>query len=339
MIRKKGIVAAVLVLFASALVSAGGMAPGAASGALEIGGYADVLYTNYDEGESTFALGHFCLDMAAELSDDVVVMAEVEWARALPNVLSAAEVDAEIVAACIDCKIVDPITLRAGKFLVPFNVYNTTLAPADVAKLATAPMMNQNVIPSKWAETGLQIYGAIDTGTEVGLDYAVYMVNGLDGTALDAIPAMKNNDVDVNDGDKAIGGRLGLTTPGGIVLGISGYSGAYTADGAQDITMLGLDVCYAYEAFQLIAEYVDADQDGGVVESTDGFYMQGAYKFLEDYEVVVRYEEVDLTGDSIDKITIGGNYMITDDLTFRVAYEWSDAYEGDGVVGQLAVRF
>ena len=179
--KKRSLFTVMMVLLASALVSAGGMEPGAASGALEIGGYIDVLYKNYDEGTSTFALGHACLDMAADLGDDVMIAAEVEWARAAPNALSAAEVDAELVCAYIDYKITDPVTLRVGKFLVPFNVYNTRLAPADVAKLANPPLMNASVVPSKWAETGIQVCGSIDTGKAAGLDYAVYLVHQLPG--------------------------------------------------------------------------------------------------------------------------------------------------------------
>ena len=82
------------------------------------------------------------------------------------------------------------------------------------------------------------------------------------------------------------------------------------------------------------AEVADASD----VEA-DGFYLQGAYKFLDKYEAVVRYDELDEGGASIDRVTVGGNYTITDDLTFRLSYEWSDACAGDGIVGQLAVRF
>lgn len=334
---RKGLFAALVFMLASAVASAGGLEPGSASGALEIGGYADVLYSKYDTTSTTFTLGHFVLDATGELGDDVVIAAEIEWARAEPNALSAAEVDAALVAAYIDYAILEPLVLRAGKFLVPFNVYNDTLYPADVAKLATVPFMNLNVIPTKWAETGIQIHGSIDTGTAAGMDYAIYLVNGLEGTG--DIASMKNNDVDLNDSNKAVGTRIAITTPVGFQAGLSYYMGAYTADGSKDITMLGLDASYEYEAFEIRAEYVSGDVEGAAVEDRDGFYLQGAYKFLDKYEAVLRYDEIDVTGSSVDRFTLGGNYTITDDLTFRLSYEWSDSVEGDGVVGQLAVRF
>ena len=335
---RKGLFTALVFMLASAVASAGGLEPGSASGALEIGGYADVLYTKYDTTKTTFVLGHFVLDAAAELGDDVVVAAELEWARSEPNALSAAAgTDGALVCAYVDYAILEPLVLRAGKFLVPFNVYNDRLYPADVAKLATVPFMNLSVVPTKWAETGIQIHGSIDTGTAAGMDYAIYLVNGLEGAG--GIASMKNNDVDSNDSNKAVGTRIAVTTPVGFEAGLSYYMGAYTADGNSDLTLLGLDACYEYEAFQIRAEYVSGDVEGAAVEDRDGFYLQGAYKFLDKYEAVLRYDEMDVTGSSIDRFTLGGNYTITDDLTFRLSYEWSDAAEGDGVVGQLAVRF
>lgn len=364
--RIKGLVAAMAFLLAGSMVSAGGLEPGlepgSASGAIEVGGYSDVIYTKMDTSpEGTFILGHFCLDITAEISDDVLVAAELEWARAVPNALigntypnanvaSASEVDGEMVCAYVDYTITEPVTLRAGKFLVPINVYNTRLVPADIAKLPGAPFMNLYLIPSKWAETGIQVHGDIDTGTEAGLSYAVYFVNGLessdillsDGTIYPAEKAyihwMKNNDVEWNDSDKALGGRLGITTPVGFEIGLSGYKGAYTDDGVNDLTLIGLDACYAYEAFEVRGEYVKANQDGCSVEDQDGFYLQGAYKFLDKYETVLRYDEIDVYGTSTERFTLGGNYAITNDLTFRLSYEWCSEIQ-DGLIGQLAVRF
>jgi hypothetical protein len=344
---RKGLFGVLALMLASCVVSAGGLEPGTASGALEIGGYADVLYMKMDDApQTTFALGHFCLDIAGELSDNVVVAAELEWARAEPNALSADETDGVLVCAYIDYTFSEPIVLRAGKFLVPFNVYNTRLYAADVAKLATAPYMNLDLIPSKWAETGIQVYGTIDTGTVAGLDYTLYLVNGLEGgtvtpigTVIGAdIPSMKNNDMEWNDSDKAVGTRIGITTPAGFEAGLSYYMGAYTEDGKQDLTMLGVDATFDFEAFQIRGEYVDASVDGSTVEDRNGFYLQGAYKFLDKYEAVLRYDEVDVTGTSADRFTLGGNYTVTDDLTFRLSYEWSSEVQ-DGLVGQLALRF
>ena len=354
--RIKGLITAMALLLAGSMVSAGGLEPGlepgSASGAIAVGGYADVLYLRMDNSpETTFSLGHFCLDITGELSDDVLVAAELEWARAKPNALSTAgEVDAELVCAYVDYTITEPVILRAGKFLVPFNVYNTRLYPADIAKLASTPFMNLYLVPSKWAETGIQVHGSIDTGTVAGLDYAVYYVNGFEASDLllsdeTIYPAeewyihwMKNNDVEWSDSDKAIGGRLGVTTPVGFEVGLSGYKGTYTADGENNLALIGLDACYAYEAFEVRGEYVKADQDGCSVEHQDGFYIQGAYKFLDKYEAVLRYEELDITGSATDRTTIGANYMITDDLIFRLGYEWCSDVQ-DGLVGQLAVRF
>jgi opacity protein-like surface antigen len=325
---KKLLITAVLLVVAGTMVSAGGWEPVLPGGALQFGGYADVVYYNFSGDASSFALNHFVLDAQADLMDDVLVRAEMEWAnqRLLPDqtivvddeeiLLSGVrDADADLTYAYVDYALMDAVTLRAGKFLVPFNVYNERLYRADVAKLASPPFINSLLMPVKYADTGIQLRGAVDTGTEVGLDWALYYVNGL------------GQDIDIEP-DKAMGGRLAVVTPGGVELGLSGYNMSIDAMD-ETLTLIGADMCYRFEGFELRGEYMKED----VVESADGFYLQAAYAFLDRYEVVARYDEVE----SIDRTTLGANYSLTEDLTFRLAYEWNDL--ADGVVGQLAVRF
>lgn len=326
---KKFLITAVLLVVVGTMASAGGWEPVLPSGALQFGGYADVLFYNYSEDSSSFALNHFVLDAQADLFDDVLVRAEMEWAnqRLTPSLVmddvvwtGIRETDAELTYAHVDYALFDAVTLRAGKFLVPFNVYNERLYRADVAKLASPPFINSGfIMPVKFADTGIQLRGSIDTDTAVGLDWAVYYVNGA------------GRDVVLNpilDAGMAMGGRLAVITPAGFELGLSGYSMDIN-EIDETLTMLGADMCYKFEGFEFRGEYIQEDLD----ESVDGFYLQGAYAFLDRYEVVARYDEVE----DIDRTTLGANYQLTDDLTFRLAYEWNDL--ADGLVGQLAVRF
>ncbi len=321
---KKLLITAMMLVIAGTMVFAGGWEPVLPSGALQFGGYADVVYYNYGGDASSFALNHFVLDAQADLFDDVLVRAEIEWAnqRLVPNVviedemyLGVRQADADLTFAYIDYALLDAVTLRAGKFLVPFNVYNERLYRADVAKLASPPFINTLLMPVKFADTGIQLRGVVDTGTDVGLDWAVYYVNGL-GQDIDLVP------------DKAMGGRLGVVTPFGFEMGLSAYDMSIDAIN-ESLTLLGADLCWKVDGFEVRAEYMKED----LFESVDGFYLQAAYAFLDRYEVVARYDEVA----DIDRTTLGANYQLTEDLTFRLAYEWNDL--ADGVIGQLAVRF
>ncbi len=313
---KNLLIAAVILLVSGSAVCAGAWEPALPTGALEFGGYSDVFFYRFDdEDSSTFALNHFVLDANASLYDNVTVRAEVEWAnqRLAPGVIR--EADADLTFAYVDYALVDEVTLRAGKFLLPFNVYNERLYRADVAKLASPPFINSIMLPVKHSETGIQLYGMLDTGTDIGVDWSAYVVNGL-GLGID------------DDSDKAVGSRVGVVTPVGFGMGLSGY---YMSDMSDDesLTMLGADVCYEFEGLQLRGEYLRSKID----ESVDGFYLQAAYAFLDRYEVVARYDEAD----DIDRTTLGANYKLTEDLTFRLSYEWNDLE--DGLTSQLAVRF
>ncbi len=326
--KKLLIVVMMLVVFGVA-ASAAGWEPVLPGGALQFGGYADVMFYNFSDDTSSFALNHFVLNASADLYDNVLVKAEIEWAnqRLAPNqsiefedevflISGVRSAEADLTYAYVDYMLMDSMTIRAGKFLVPFNVYNDRLYRADVAKLASPPFMNSGfIIPVKYSETGILLRGLVDTGTAAGLDWSVYYVNGL-GQNIDLMP------------DKAMGARVAVVTPVGFEMGFSGYNMSVD-EWDESITMLGADVCYSYEGFEFRGEFVRQEID----TSIDGFYLQGAYAFLDRYEVVVRYDEAD----EIDRTTLGANYKLTEDLTFRLAYEFSDL--ADGISSQLAVRF
>ncbi len=345
---KKLLITAVMLLAAGTLVSAGGWEQALSSGAVQFGGESSVVWYNYGGSPSSFLLDYFRLDASAELRDDVLVRAELEWAgqegaiggdasrwlpfrpggdasRWIPIRPGADESRWTSCGACwlrgedegvnlryayIDYALLDSMTLRAGKFLVPFNVYNERIDGVD-AKLAVPPMS------AMWgmADTGLQIRGFVDTGADVGLDYAVYYVNGLTRDLAD-------------ESDKGLGGRLGIVTPAGFELGLSGYQAE--AFPGEEIVLRGADMCYKYETMEFRGEFVRAKEAD---EAISGFYLQAAYGFLDRYEIVVRFDELD----DLQSTILGGNYELTEDLTLRVAYEWSDLE--NGLSTQLAVRF
>ncbi len=328
---------------------------------LTVGGYMDVIFMKLEDDASTFALGHFNPTLSAELADNLLVDAQLEWGSTLNgmnNLVGGG--DGDLVYAYLDYTWKDSVILRAGQFLVPFGVYNTNLYAPTVAKLPAAPLPLVDIAPVKWSDVGLQLHGIIDTGTDTVLNYAVYVVNGLEAQTLTVVTAdpatgmvtststvptdisdMRGNGVD-SDSDKAFGGRLGGVA-GPLEAGISGYSGAYDEAGNLDLTILGLDACLTYENFELRGEYAKADQDVGSSLDKDGFYIQGAYRFLEKYEAVARYDEADMdtAGSSDDRVTLGGNYFISDNLTLRVSYQFADigGTDADGIIGQLAVDF
>ncbi len=326
-----------------------------------LGGYLDAVFYNIEDTPSTFALAHFNPTLSADLSDQLVVEAQLEWGASMGGMNDlVGDGDGDVVYAYLDWVWKDSLILRVGSFLVPFNVYNTNLYAPTVAKLTHRPLPLIDIVPVKWNDVGLQLRGIIETGTDATLNYAVYVVNGLESntvlvitmdeeTGEEVITAvtptdisnMRGNSID-GDSDKAFGGRLGISS-GNWEAGISGYSGAYDEAGNLDLTLVGFDLAYVYEDFEFRSEYAKADQDVGSSLDKDGFYVEGSYKFLEKWEVVARYGEADMDtgGGSDDRVLIGGNYFISDNLTVRLSYAFADigGAGADGLFTSMAVEF
>ena len=311
---KSDIVKSVLILFAFASVFSG--AP--ASGNVEFGGYADFIFYNYENETSSFIGNHLAFDLLAEPSEDVFVKAELEWStqRLFPEGGRIAAT--RISYAYIDYPLAEEMRIITGKFLLPFNVYNERLYRPDTARFANPPFINSLLIvngisplPVKAAGTGVQLRGVVDAGTDITLGWAAYIASRSE-----------------QEGGDGAGGRIAVISGDAFELGISGYTtGIHGAD--SDLVMFGSDIFGSYEPFELRSEYIRAKLD----DSVDGFYLQAAYFFLEDYEVAVRYEKLD----SIKRTSIGAGWEMMDNLMIRLSYEWSDL--ADGITGQLAISF
>ncbi len=311
---KSTIVKSVLMLLAFASV----FSAGPASGNIEFtGGYADFIFYNYENEASSFIGNHLAFDLLAEPAKDVFVKAELEWStqRLFPE--GGRIATAGISYAYVDYPIADKMRIITGKFLLPFNVYNARLYRPDTARFANPPFINSLLVvneisplPVKAAGTGVQLSGVVDAGADVTLGWAAYIASRSE-----------------QEGGDGVGGRIAVISGGAFELGLSGYTTGIHDD--SDLTMLGADIFGSYEPFELRSEYIKTKLD----DSVDGFYLQAAYFFLEDYEIAVRYEKLD----SINRTSVGAGWEVMDNLIIRLSYEWSDL--ADGITGQLAISF
>lgn len=154
--------------------------------------------------------------------------------------------------AQVDARAAKWLVVRAGLFLVPFGQFNEVLYPEYLSRTPRGPMVttHSRIIPVAWNDVGLQLRGTWDWGQNRGLSYALYVSNGLEqksptaGVVSDGgqLRSMRGNMLDANHGDKAIGGRLAVAPIEGLLAGGSFYTGAYTTDGRQRLTMVGGDV-------------------------------------------------------------------------------------------------
>jgi len=74
-----------------------------------------------------------------------------------------------------------------------------------------------------------------------------------------------------------------------------------------------------------------------------GFYAQASYKFLDKYEPVIRFDQIELDGKKEDdrwRVTVGVSYYATDDLVVKVNLEHiENGGDEDKDDDQISVQF
>lgn len=129
------------------------------------------------------------------------------------------------------------LTVRAGKFLVPFGTFMEKLHPAWINKLATRPLGfgHDGIAPT--SDVGFELRGAAQVGP-VKLNYQAYVVNGpqlKDGSDEPEEAGMLKFDfLKDNNPDKAVGGRIGIFPVANSMLeiGISGMTAGVGTKGS-----------------------------------------------------------------------------------------------------------
>ncbi|WP_445750063.1 hypothetical protein [Polaribacter sp.] len=222
------------------------------------------------------------------------------------------------------------MTVRAGKFLLPFGTFMERLHPAWINKLPTKPLGfgHDGIAPS--SGVGVELRGAFNLGGST-LNYSAYTTNGArlkDGSVEpeEAGMLLFQNYTD-NNTSKAFGGRLGLLpfADSSTEIGVSAYStngvgdtdsvyenvGAflYAIDFAftKQIPTLGgfIDIKGQYNNSDISdATYTELDQNNVLQSYTfdnksNSFYTQLSYRptmassdFLKKLELVVRYSDL-----------------------------------------------
>lgn len=140
-------------------------------------------------------------------------------------------------------------------------------------------------------------------------------------------------------------------------IGASYYSGIYTQDGEQNLSILCFNAELILLDFEFRGEYVSAVQDtllGNIKK--DGFFVEAAYKVNPKIQPTVRFEQANLPAimgmeelntENIQRLTCGLNYYpvpkIIPRLNFKINYSFI-LNDGSGVsrnelIVQSAIAF
>ncbi|MBI2375599.1 MAG: hypothetical protein HYV07_16510 [Deltaproteobacteria bacterium] len=288
----------------------------------------------------------FVLFVYSQLHERISAATEIELEFAgsplkKGGALEAGEVLLEF--AVIDLKLFEWLVFRAGVILVPVSTLNLR-HDAPTWDLTDRPIAYTSVVPSTWFESGAGVLGKISSGDH-RLTYELYAINGLDARIFDGLGyrGARGSNLEDNNHDKGITGRIAYSPNLGLELGLSGYTGIYDLSGNR-ATLGNVDLMLRSGRFELLAEAVLARNDPGFVEgfSTSsantrsaipetmwGFYVQANVHFTIPplFELfpdwlseavltgVLRYEGMDTDTDHFT--SAGDRRRLTLGLNFR----------------------
>ncbi|MCK0191955.1 MULTISPECIES: hypothetical protein [Arenibacter] len=277
--------------------------------------------SNGDEKESSYVGSAFAPIFLFKHSDKLMFEAELEF------VLESNELEVGLEYADVMYVLNKNMTVRAGKFLLPFGTFMERLHPAWINRLPTRPLGfgHDGIAPA--SGIGVELRGAFDLGGP-SLNYAIYSTNGprlKDGSIEpeEAGMLMFQNYED-NNTSKAFGGRLGLLpfSDSSTELGISAYStnGAGAKDSPyEDVGafLYAIDFAFVKQVSPLsgfidikaqynssnvdTATFIEMHEDGDEEEysfdnQSNSFYGQLSYRptmaesdFMKKLEFVGRY--------------------------------------------------
>lgn len=303
-----------------------------------ITGYGVGAYTAVKDGPSNFT-AEIAPILLWQLNERILFQAETEFEM-------AEELETNVEYAQVSYLATDFLSLGAGKFLTPFNIFSQRLHPAWINKLADAPLVfgHDGLVPG--SGVGAYIRGGIPIGP-TRASYAFYGMNAPTVMTMGEDAGMIEP-TDLSN-DRAYGGRIGLfALRSGIEVGVS-YQ---RSDAAK---LKGVDASLSRQIVPLRGN-VDARFEGVIFDGMngpfqpdptmmedqffvknrrDGGYGQLAYRpslvgsrVFRNVELAGRYEWVNRpdwqggeVGNDTKRYTAGVNYWLTPSMQIKLGLQ------------------
>jgi hypothetical protein len=312
-----------------------------------LAGSASASFSSFTNAASNFG-ATFSPIFLWEINDRLLVESEIE----LELSDSSTNINLEYVDMAYQLN--DYMTLVAGKFLNPMNIFVERYEPNWINKLPDTPLaIYDGILPE--SNVGVQIRGALPVGV-ARLKYAAYASNApiLQNTS-DSAGQLEFNNFNSITSNKAFGGRVGLQAIPGVEVGYGlQYSQVSTADGGEmpNALLQSVDLEVKRDspmlkgAFTLLGQYAWSNVGSypyGTVGSNlfsinsfsnfrDGGYLQLSYRLKRFSDVLNRFElvtRVDMAnapsnapgGFDERRLTLGLDYWLTSFSVLKLAYE------------------
>lgn len=318
--------------------------PGLSLGEVRLGGYGELHYNNLsgkggapDLEEVDFH--RFVLFFGYDFSDRIRFQSEVEIEHVIAG--NGADKPGYVVLeqAFLEFDLNDSHMVRAGIFLVPVGLLNTTHEPPRFYGVERSPVENQ-ILPTTWFEGGVGLVGALGAGWH----YEAYLHAGLN-TSTGSTYAVRNGRQRVAHADAsdpaatlALNWRAAGLTLGGAVH----YQSDITQGRDPDAGEAWLGEVHAdlrRGPLGLRALYAEWSLDGDGPKSVDadrqyGWYVEPSLRATDSVGLFARYNEWDnragsnATESRKRQWNTGMNWWPHEQVVVKADYQWQDNENG-----------
>ena len=340
-----------------------------------IRGYGHTGFASTNEnGEkvSSFDGGTFAPIFLFKHTDRFMFESELEFS------LSEGELEVGFEYANIMYVINDYVTVRAGKFLLPFGTFMERLHPSWINKFTSKPLGfgHDGIAPS--SDVGVELRGAFYIGN-TKWNYAGYVTNGpklKDGSIEpDEAGMLSFENLIDNNRSKAFGGRIGFLpfSDSSLEVGFSALNTSGVGDEGSDYENVGaflyaLDLSYVKlispigGIIDIKGQYNNSKVDEAVYyddiedetytfeNKSNSYYIQLSYKpimagsnFVKNLEIVGRYAALNTPEEAkwesqSTQTSIGLNYWLSWRSLIKVSYETMNLEGGHDADGNSKIK-
>lgn len=337
-----------------------------------IRGYAHTGFEYADtngETRSTFDGGTFAPIFLFKMNDRFMLESELEFT------LTGGDLEIGFEYVNMMYIVNDYLTVRAGKFLLPFGTFMERLHPSWINRFSSKPLGFGHGGIAPGSEVGVELRGAFYLGS-TKWNWSGYITNGPglnEGTDEPEEAGQLNfGQLVDNNGNKAVGGRLGFLplsdsslevggsfynagdtgAKGGDYEGVGAFLYAFDLSYVKMITPIAglIDIKAQYNNTNVDAAVYTDPNDGDIYtfdNSSNAYYMQLSYRptmagneFVKSLEFVTRYTELNTPEGSewestASQTSFGINYWLSWRSVLKFAYENGETVGGHGNEGGL----
>jgi hypothetical protein len=212
-----------------------GTMSGLAAGSNTFGGYGELHYNNYRDGDQKDEIDfhRFVLFYGHKFNDRLRFYSELEVEHAL---VEGGEGSVELEQAFLEYRINDAFNFKVGGFLLPLGILNETHEPPTFFGVERNEVESR-IIPSTWREAGIGVHGEIVQG----LRYEAGITSSLDagkfGEPEKGIREMRTELREAAAHDFAFYGALNYRGVPGLAVGTGLFTGNTGQNGASDAAL------------------------------------------------------------------------------------------------------